>query len=55
MGADAGLGHLIMEGRTFFNPAQIVIGALVLGLLGLLINSLLLAAERRLVRWRPAA
>jgi ABC-type nitrate/sulfonate/bicarbonate transport system permease component len=53
MGADAGLGHLIMEGRTFFNPAQIVVGALVLGLLGSLINTLLLAAERRLVRWRP--
>jgi ABC-type nitrate/sulfonate/bicarbonate transport system permease component len=55
MGADAGLGHLIMEGRTFFNPAQIVLGALVLGLLGSLINALLLAAERRLLRWRPAA
>ena len=50
MGADAGLGHLIMEGRTFFNPAQIVMGALVLGILGSLINTLLLAAERRLVR-----
>ncbi len=50
MGADAGLGHLIMEGRTFFNPAQIVMGALVLGILGSLINALLLAAERRLVR-----
>jgi len=55
MGADAGLGHLIMEGRTFFNPAQIVLGALVLGLLGSLINTLLLAAERRLLRWRAAA
>jgi ABC-type nitrate/sulfonate/bicarbonate transport system permease component len=54
MGADAGLGHLIMEGRTFFNPAQIVMGALVLGLLGSLINTLLLAAERRLLRWRAA-
>src|SRR5213594_2016782 len=55
MGADAGLGNLIMEGRTFFNPAQIVMGALVLGLLGSLINTLLLAAERRLLRWRTAA
>src|SRR5439155_1265950 len=55
MGADAGLGHLIMEGRTFFNPAQIVMGALVLGLLGSLINTLLLVAERRLLRWRAAA
>jgi ABC-type nitrate/sulfonate/bicarbonate transport system permease component len=54
MGADAGLGHLIMEGRVFFNPAQIVMGALVLGLLGSLLNTLLLAAERRLVGWRAA-
>ena len=55
MGADAGLGHLIMEGRVFFNPAQIVMGALVLGLLGSLLNTLLLAAERRLVGWRAAS
>jgi len=48
MGADAGLGYLIMEGRTFFNPAQIVMGALVLGLLGSLVNWLLLALERRI-------
>ena len=54
MGADAGLGHLIMEGRTFFAPAQIVMGALVLGLLGSLVNALLLTAERRLFRWREA-
>jgi len=52
MGADAGLGHLIMEGRTFFLPAQIVMGALVLGLLGSIVNALLLAAERWLFRWR---
>ena len=55
MGADAGLGHLIMEGRTFFVPAQIVMGALVLGLLGSVVNALLLAAERRLFRWREAS
>src|SRR5882762_6906940 len=54
MGADAGLGHLIMEGRNFFLPAQIVMGALVLGLLGSIVNALLLAAERRLFRWREA-
>ena len=54
MGADAGLGHLIMEGRTFFVPAQIVMGALVLGLLGSVVNALLLGAERWLFRWREA-
>lgn len=52
MGADAGLGYLIMEGRVFFNPAQIVMGALVLGVLGSTVNALLLAAERRLLGWR---
>ena len=52
MGADAGLGNLIMEGRVFFNPAQIVMGALLLGLLGSLVNGLLRAAERRVLRWR---
>jgi ABC-type nitrate/sulfonate/bicarbonate transport system permease component len=49
MGADAGLGNLIMEGRTFFNPPQIVMGALVLGLLGSLVNALLLRVERRVL------
>jgi ABC-type nitrate/sulfonate/bicarbonate transport system permease component len=52
MGADAGLGNLIMEGRVFFNPAQIVMGALLLGVLGSLVNALLLAAERRVLWWR---
>jgi ABC-type nitrate/sulfonate/bicarbonate transport system permease component len=49
IGADAGLGNLIMEGRTFFNPPVIVMGALVLGLLGSLVNALLLAVERRML------
>jgi ABC-type nitrate/sulfonate/bicarbonate transport system permease component len=52
IGADAGLGNLIMEGRVFFNPAQIVMGALLLGVLGSLVNALLLATERRVLRWR---
>ena len=52
MGADAGLGNLIMEGRTFFNTAQIVMGALLLGVLGSLVNALLVAFERRALRWR---
>jgi ABC-type nitrate/sulfonate/bicarbonate transport system permease component len=55
MGADAGLGHLIMEGRVFFNPTQIVMGALVLGGLGSLVNGLLVALERRMLRWRAPA
>ncbi len=49
IGADAGLGNLIMEGRTYFNPPVIVMGALVLGLLGSLVNALLLTVERRVL------
>jgi ABC-type nitrate/sulfonate/bicarbonate transport system permease component len=52
MGADAGLGNLIMEGRTFFNPPQIVMGALLLGVLGSLVNALLVTLEHRALRWR---
>lgn len=55
IGADAGLGHFIMEGRIFFNPAQIVLGAIVLGVLGSSINALLLAVERRFLGWHAAA
>jgi ABC-type nitrate/sulfonate/bicarbonate transport system permease component len=50
MGADSGLGYMIVEGRDFFLPAQIVLGALVLGGLGFLVNTLLQWAERRMLR-----
>ena len=49
IGADAGLGNLIMEGRTYFNPPVIVMGALVLGFLGSLVNALLLTVERQVL------
>lgn len=52
LGADRGLGYLIMEGRTFFLPAQIFMGAIVLGILGFLVNSAFVRLERHLVRWR---
>ena len=54
MGADSGLGYMIIEGRDFFLPAQIVLGALVLGLFGLLVNALLQWAERQLLRDRAS-
>ena len=54
MGADSGLGYMIVEGRDFFLPAQIVVGALILGGLGFLVNALLLRLEHHLLRWRVA-
>src|SRR5204862_915524 len=41
IGADAGLGNLIMEARTYFNPPLIVMCALVLALLVSVVNALL--------------
>jgi taurine transport system permease protein len=55
MGADSGLGYMIIEGRDFFLPAQIVLGALVLGLLGFLVNALLQWAEHRMFRDRASS
>jgi ABC-type nitrate/sulfonate/bicarbonate transport system permease component len=54
MGADSGLGYMIVEGRDFFLPAQIVLGALVLGFLGFLVNSWLRWAERQMLRGRTS-
>jgi ABC-type nitrate/sulfonate/bicarbonate transport system permease component len=54
MGADSGLGYMIVEGRDFFLPAQIVMGALLLGLLGFVVNALLLWVERFILRWRTS-
>ncbi|HXH11499.1 MAG TPA: ABC transporter permease [Alphaproteobacteria bacterium] len=54
MGADSGLGYMIVEGRDFFLPAQIVLGALILGFLGFLVNAFLLRLEGYVLRWRTA-
>jgi ABC-type nitrate/sulfonate/bicarbonate transport system permease component len=54
MGADSGLGYLIVEGPDFFLPAQIVLGALLLGGLGFLVNALLLRLEQHVLRGRAA-
>ncbi len=47
-----GLGYMIMTARDIQRPDQILAGMLVIGLIGLGIDTLLQALERRLVRWR---
>jgi ABC-type nitrate/sulfonate/bicarbonate transport system permease component len=54
MGAASGLGYMIVEGRDFFLPAQIVLGALILGLLGFLVNTFLQWTERQMLRGRTS-
>ena len=52
IGAEAGLGYLINDGRNFFLVAQMLGAAVVLGLLGYLGNAGVGWLERRLLRWQ---
>ena len=53
--ADAGLGYLINDARTFFLVSQMLLGAAVIGLIGFAFNRLLRLLEARLLRWRKTA
>jgi ABC-type nitrate/sulfonate/bicarbonate transport system permease component len=47
-----GLGYMIMTARDIQRPDEILAGMLVIGLIGLLIDLGLRAAESRIVRWQ---
>jgi sulfonate transport system permease protein len=49
-----GIGGLITEGRERFHMDLVMLGVLVLGTVGWLLNKLATLAETRLVRWRAA-
>jgi ABC-type nitrate/sulfonate/bicarbonate transport system permease component len=50
--ADSGLGFLINDARTFFLVANMLLGAAVIGIIGVAANILLRKLEARLLRWR---
>jgi ABC-type nitrate/sulfonate/bicarbonate transport system permease component len=50
--ADTGLGYLINYSRTWFQVDNMMLGAVVIGALGITSNYLLVALERYLFRWR---
>jgi len=50
--AQSGLGFNILMAQRSFRSAELYAGIIVLGVLGLLTNQALVAAERRLLRWR---
>ncbi|SEF00436.1 NitT/TauT family transport system permease protein [Arthrobacter alpinus] len=52
VGAKAGLGYLITNAQNSFLIPQMYAGILTVSLLGLLVNGLLVAAERHFSRWR---
>ncbi len=52
--ADSGLGYMINDARTFFLVSQMLLGAVVIGLIGFIVNILLRGIESWLLRWRVA-
>lgn len=50
--ADSGLGYLINEGRNFFLLSPMFVGAILVGLVGLVANGLVRRLEAHLLRWR---
>jgi ABC-type nitrate/sulfonate/bicarbonate transport system permease component len=53
--AQSGLGFNILMAQRSFRSPELYAGIIVLGVLGLCTNQVLLAAERRLLRWRTLA
>ena len=52
-GATTGLGRLIWNYTELQQVDVIIVGMITIGLLGLLMNEILLQTEKRLFRWRP--
>jgi ABC-type nitrate/sulfonate/bicarbonate transport system permease component len=50
--SNAGLGYRIMEARNYFKVDWMVFGALMIGVIGFTLGSLMRAGEARLLRWR---
>lgn len=55
LGARSGLGFLVMDARNFLRTDLLLFAVLLIGLIGLALDRLIAAAERRLYRARGAA
>lgn len=49
--ASAGVGHMIMQGRQYYNVAQVLVGVAVIGVVGLILDAVLIWLETKLLRW----
>jgi sulfonate transport system permease protein len=55
LASTAGIGHLINWGRQLFQIDVVMVGVVVAGVIGFLLDSLLKSAETKLLRWKGAA
>lgn len=49
--ASQGMGYMITYARETSKPAEVMVGVLVIGLIGLLIDKVLLTIQKKIVRW----
>lgn len=47
-----GLGNLVIRGREQFNVSLIILGMLSIGFVGVILNSILVRIERKVLRWQ---
>ncbi|WP_255949920.1 ABC transporter permease [Streptomyces odontomachi] len=52
IGADKGLGYEMMHAQTYYDIPTIFVGLICIGVIGLVMDRLLLLAERRLTGWQ---
>ncbi|WP_419898178.1 ABC transporter permease [Roseomonas sp. USHLN139] len=51
IGAQSGIGHMIMDSQRLLDTGQMIFGIVVIGLIGLVTDVLFKAMNRRLFRW----
>ncbi|MCI5857757.1 MAG: hypothetical protein MR016_10425 [Agathobacter sp.] len=49
--SNTGLGYMIMNARQFGQTDVVIVGMLVIGLIGKVMDSLLKVVERRIIKW----
>jgi NitT/TauT family transport system permease protein len=49
--AQAGLGFMVMDAATFFRVPNVYIGIIIIGLIGVMLEVITLAIDRRLLHW----
>lgn len=51
IGAESGIGHMIMDSQRLLDTGQMIFGIVIIGLIGLITDFLFKALNRRLFRW----
>ena len=55
IGAQSGIGHMIMDSQRLLDTGQMIFGIVVIGIIGLVTDFLFKALNRRLFRWASLA